>query len=88
MCEKFIQFIPVPDVTAEGLAVSLISALSSVGIMSGVVNGVQARISDSFPSAIYVHCASHSLNLAITSICDVREIRHCMSLLGEIYLFF
>jgi hypothetical protein len=33
--------------------------------MSGVYSGVQARIKEMQPHAIYVHCASHNLNLVL-----------------------
>lgn len=33
--------------------------------MSGKFNGVQAIIREQYPQAIYVHCAAHSLNLAV-----------------------
>lgn len=33
--------------------------------MSGVYSGVQARISEKEPLAVYVHSAAHNLNLAL-----------------------
>jgi hypothetical protein len=33
--------------------------------MSGVYSGVQARIKEIQPRVIYVHCASHNLNLVL-----------------------
>ena len=40
-------------------------------IMAGRVKGTAACIRCSFPLALYVHCASHSLNLAV--ICSFEE---------------
>ena len=31
-----------------------------------------------YPLAIYVHCCSHSLNLAVSDACTVTPIRNCM----------
>ena len=33
--------------------------------MSGVHSGVQKRIRDDQPKALYVHCRNHSLNMAL-----------------------
>jgi hypothetical protein len=33
--------------------------------MSGVYSGVQTRIKEMQPRAMYVHCASHNLNLVL-----------------------
>ena len=44
--------------------------------MSGVYSGVQARISEKEPLAVYVHCSAHNLNLALNdSIKNVPEIK-------------
>ena len=34
-------------------------------VMSGCVSGVQKRIRDLVPQAIYVHCHAHCLNLVL-----------------------
>lgn len=36
-----------------------------VSAISGLYSGVQNYIRDEIPQALYVHCAAHSLNLAI-----------------------
>ena len=46
--------------------------------MSGGRAGVQARIIEKQPKAIYTHCAGHSLNLAIISSCSIPPIRNCI----------
>lgn len=57
-------------------------------IMSGVVNGVQEKLDEIFPTGLRVHLSSHSLNFEICGNSDIREIWHCMSLLSEPNLFF
>ena len=47
--------------------------------MSGSRNGVQALICERQPKALYTHCASHSLNLVITSSCKVPPIAICIA---------
>jgi len=99
----FLQFVPVTDVSGEGLASVIVNSLTEFGLnlaylrgqgydgagaMSGKLNGVQARIRRMYPLAVYVHCASHSLNLAISDACTVVAIRNCVGTLGEICNFF
>ena len=46
--------------------------------MSGHKSGVQARIREKQPKAVYTHCAAHSLNLVIVKSCSLPEIRNCI----------
>jgi hypothetical protein len=43
--------------------------------MKGYLGGVQKLIMDIAPKAIYIHCASHSLDLAICDACNNRNIK-------------
>lgn len=56
--------------------------------MRGKFNGVQALIEKQFPTAVYVHCFSHSLNLALLSACSISPIRNCMGTIEHCYSFF
>jgi len=57
--------------------------------MSGVNTGVQKRLRDIQPKAVYVHCRSHALNLALQEAsCSVRCIRDILSLCNEVANFF
>jgi len=42
--------------------------------MSGKFKGVQAIIREQYPQAIYVHCAAHSLNLAVSTASNIKPI--------------
>lgn len=101
--ESFLQFVPVTSTTGENLGNVIIKKLSSYGLdmnnlrgqgydgaasMSGRFNGVQAVIKKSYPTALYVHCVSHSLNLAISDACSVQPIRNCMGIIENAYNFF
>ena len=50
-------------------------AYDGAGNMSGKTNGAAARITSQFPLALYVHCASHSLNLTVVS--SLEEVSVC-----------
>ncbi|CAK9291502.1 unnamed protein product [Gordionus sp. m RMFG-2023] len=56
--------------------------------MSGHLNGVQSHLLKKYPTAIYVHCASHSLNLAISDCCSIPVIRSTMGRIGKVYDMF
>jgi len=56
--------------------------------MSGKMNGSQALIKQTVPQALYVHCNSHLLNLAIMKSCSLPAIRNMVDLLNSIFLFF
>ena len=49
--------------------------------MSGERSGVQKRIKDIQPKALYTHCAGHSLNLAIVNACSVPPVRNCIDII-------
>ena len=92
-----LQRVRAPDITN-----AIISTLEDVGIslqdlrgqcfdgasnMSGNKSGVQKRIKDRQPKAIYTHCASHSLSLSIVSCCSVLSVRNCISQIKSITIW-
>ena len=56
--------------------------------MSGEKNGVQKYIMDKYPTAVYVHCASHTLNLCFTKATDVKDICTAVSLMHNTEVFY
>lgn len=57
--------------------------------MSGKFKGVQTVIRNVYPRALYyVHCAAHSLNLAVSSSCELQSVRNCLGLLQKMHCFF
>lgn len=101
--EDFLQFVPAKSLTGESLSDLILNSLESFGIdlnhlvgqgydgasnMSGKFNGVQAFIRRRCPKAIYIHCAAHSLNLAISKACEVPQIRNCLGVMERLYDFF
>ncbi|KAF0705946.1 zinc finger MYM-type protein 1-like, partial [Aphis craccivora] len=101
--EDFLCFVPVEIVTGEGLANTLLTTLNALGVntlfmkgqgydgaraMSGQYNGCAAIIKKICPEAVYVHCANHNLNLAITHACKITPIRNCLGTIKEIVNYF
>ena len=56
--------------------------------MSGRLHGVQAYVRKVVPTAVYVHCAAHSLNLVISKLCSVQAVRNCIGIIGAVCKFF
>ena len=50
-------------------------AYDGASAMSGVCKGTQARILAECPSAVYIHCVSHCLNLVLGKSIDIPKIR-------------
>ena len=102
--EDFVGFADVSDdVTAAGIAATILIVLKSAGIdirhcygqgydgastMSGHLGGVQAIIRKECPLALYTHCASHCLNLALSHACSVPAVRNCLGTVTELVSFF
>lgn len=38
-------------------------------VMSGCLGGVQSKIKQIYPNAIYTHCMAHRLNLVVVDMC-------------------
>ena len=56
--------------------------------MSGRLNGAQAYFRKIIPTALYVHCAVYSLNLAVSNSYDLSPVRNCMGTIASVYNFF
>ena len=56
--------------------------------MSGQQNGVQKHIIDHCPAAIYVHCASHVLNLCLAKASDIQQVRAAITTMHELAVFY
>ena len=81
VCESFVGFVPVSDLSAAGLSSELISQMLKLGLdykaqligqgydgtseMSGKLASVATLIRKEAQFALYVHCHAHKLNLAL-----------------------
>ena len=101
--EEFLGFITVERITGEVLGAALLSWLEIHNLdvslcrgqgydgasnMSSSVRGVQARIREASPLALYTHCQSHQLNLCIVNTCSLPKIRNASGVISEIAKFF
>ena len=102
--ESFLGFHKVTDQHGEQLSEEIINCIESHGLdltklcgqsydgaanMSGVYSGVQARLKQRQPLALYIHCTAHNLNLTLNDSCnDVSEIRNFYDMLEKLYVFF
>ncbi|CAB4038437.1 52 kDa repressor of the inhibitor of the kinase-like [Paramuricea clavata] len=56
--------------------------------MSGSNNGLQKKVSDAYPNAVYVHCRSHVLNLALAGACTgIDNVRDLFDIVAKITSF-
>ena len=89
--EEFIGFVKLQRVRAVDIADAIVTTIENLGLsglrgqgydgvstMSGAKAGVQARIRQQQPKALYIHCVDHSFNLAIQSSCSIPCIRNCI----------
>ena len=101
--EVFVDFIEVERITGEVLAKSILAWVEKNDLclldmrgqcydgasnMSGARSGCKAIIQQSAPLAMYYHCASHRLNLAVVSACKIQCFKNAESNIGEIARFF
>ena len=101
--ERLLCFATTHDLTGAGLAAQLLRILAETGVdstntvgqgyggaaaMSGKDNGVQKHIRDTIPTAAYVHCLSHVLNVCLAKAASVPPIRSAVTLKHEVAVFF
>ncbi|XP_068703792.1 zinc finger MYM-type protein 1-like [Montipora foliosa] len=102
--EEFLSFVDADKGTnAEALTTKFLEALNNLGlpldqmraqgydgasVMSGHINGVQARIQRQNPKAAYIHCRAHVLNLCIVHSSKLPLIRNIMDTMQEVSLAF
>lgn len=88
--EEFVNFHRVGRCTGQLLGLQILERVDAIGLdirncrgqgydgaaaMSSDEVGVMSVIKERAPNAIYLHCASHCLNLVITSACKITSIR-------------
>jgi len=104
LLEDFLCFLPVYDLTGENLTRIILEECEKLGldlnkligrgydgagnIMSGQFNGVQSRIRQLYLKAVFVHCASHRLNLTLSSALSTKNVRNCLGVMKNIIHLF
>ena len=100
--EDFVAFIKMNRVRAVDLEEALTRLLTEIGLsldhlrgqgydgastMSGEKSGVQRRILNKQPKALYTHRSGHSLNLVVVQGCSEPSIRNCISVIKGLTLW-
>lgn len=100
--EEFVAFLRLERVRAVDIVDAIVGCLEGLGLslnelrgqgydgastMSGEKSGVQKRIREIQPKALYTHCAGHSLNLAIVSSCSIMSIRNAIDHIKSLTLW-
>ena len=62
-------------------------AYDGASVMSSGKEGVQAKIKEISPLALFTHCYAHCLNLSIAASCKLSEVRNLIGLISEAYQF-
>ena len=101
--EEFLGFVETESTTGEALATkfivtqeeygNVVAKMRSQGYddaanMAGMHRGVQARIRQQTPGAIYTHCKGHNVNLAIVYASKESLVRSMMDTLQQIAFCF
>ncbi|CAK6981488.1 kDa repressor of the inhibitor of the protein kinase [Scomber scombrus] len=101
--EDFLGFCPLEKQDAESVSQAVLSQLGRWGhvsflrgqgydgasTMSGRLGGVQQKIRELQPWALFTHCCSHALNLVVVRGCtDVTKVRNTMGIIEKIAVFF
>ena len=63
-------------------------AYDGAGNMAGSVNGTAALIAVDSPLALYLHCASHCLNLAVVKSLQITSVRNMMGVVERVFQLF
>jgi len=100
--EEFLCVVPVSSTTGKDLASTILTQLSQLGLnlkhmrgqgydgarnMSGKYRGVQARVKELHPLAMYTHCCNHVLSLVISTSSQLPVIRNAMAAISDICVF-
>ena len=101
--EEFLGFVPLERIDAAIIADTIIDQAKKIGLnlaklhgqgydgcstMAGKDNGVQARIRNTYPTAVFVHCSSHRLNLVVNDLNSVADVRNTIGTVKSIIKFF
>ena len=63
-------------------------AYDGAGNMAGKTKGAAALVTSQYPLALYLHCASHSLNLAVVKSLEVASVRNMVGIVNRVGIFF
>lgn len=70
------NFFTLQQIDTKSLSI-IAQSYDGASVISGKLNGVQAKIKEIHPCAIYTHCMAHRLNLVVVDFC--KNIKVCIS---------
>ncbi|KAJ8897603.1 hypothetical protein PR048_002952 [Dryococelus australis] len=85
--EDFLMFVPINDVTSKGLNNYNEISVCTEYLQGQGYDGASAMSGSIPPTALYVYCSSHALNLSVSDACPVPSIRNCMDTIKRVYDF-
>ena len=101
--ERFLTYVEVVSLDVQGLSTYILDTLQHFGldptsiisqgydgasVMSGKCSGVQQRIKEVAPQALYVHCYAHCLNVALVDTTrSITEASDFFALMETLYVF-
>jgi len=101
--ERFLGFFQPNGLDAESLVICITDALKKhnvninnciaqaydgASVMSGDIGGVQRKIQELVPHAIYVHCYAHRVNLVLVNVCKNESIaRDFFDIVQSLYVY-
>ena len=104
ICESFVGFFELNEgVTGEAIADTIEQAIVECNLdtsllrgqaydgasnMSGKYKGCATILKEKYPLAIYSHCCSHVLNLAVVNSCGSIQVQNLFAVAGKVYRFF
>ena len=95
--EEFLEFKDLERTTGAAVSETLLSTLRSLNIpiedcrgqgYDGAASMSSQNILTHAPNAVYVHCASHCLNLVVSHACSLQPIRNMIDKITQVCLFF
>ena len=101
ICESFVGFFELKDgVTGEAISTTIEQAILECNLdpsmlrgqaydgasnMSGQYKGCAAIIQRKYPKALYSHCCSHVLNLAVVNACDCIQVPNLFAVMASVF---
>lgn len=102
--ERFIKFCDLPGASAEDFFNTLVLEVNNLGLsikmcygqsydgastMAGAISGLQARIKEVAPNALFTHCCAHNLNLILVdAVSSNNETQLFFGTLEGLYTYF
>ncbi|XP_025416749.1 zinc finger MYM-type protein 1-like isoform X1 [Sipha flava] len=86
LCAKIFEFLTENQLDKYHIVAQ---SYDGASVMSGKFNGVQSKVKNKFPYAIYTHCMAHRMNIVVIDMCKiVKESRIVFNTIESLYKHF